>query len=98
MQALDSHFRRHNAQVLVLVDLSRSDNRLSQFESRSFWSMLESINEGCCSVSFQGRFRQFLHDNEKIKILVLTNLSPQELRGDLSSDRYVIIGENNTTY
>lgn len=98
MIQLDVHFSRQNEPIVIIVDLSRSDNRLSKSESRQFWSMLESLNEGCCSCSFQGRFRQFLHDSRLIRILVLTNLSRLELQGDLSSDRYVIIGKNNTTY
>lgn len=98
MIQLDAHFSRQSGQVIIIVDLSRSDNRLSQNESRQFWSMIESLNEGCCSCSFQGKFKQFLYNSELIRILVLTNLSRQELRGDLSSDRYVIIGQNNTTY
>jgi len=99
MIQLDVHFRRQNEEpVVIIVDLSRSDNRLSKSESRHFWSMIESLNEGCCSCSFQGKFRQFLHDSRLIRILVLTNLSYLELQGDLSSDRYVIVGKNNSTY
>lgn len=102
MNQLESHFRRQNELVVIIIDLSRSDNRLSANQEREFWSMAETLNEGICSVSFQGRYKQMLFDNELIKILILTNLSRQEILagGNLSSDRYIVIGKNKngTTY
>lgn len=98
MQQLQKHFsRQSDSEIIVVFDLSRSDERISKYKANQFWSLIETVNEGLCSVSFRGELNTYCFDTSKIKVLVTTNLSKLEIKADghLSSDRFKVIGEKS---
>jgi hypothetical protein len=81
-------------EVLILVNIARTDVRIQKDNIASFMCSMEAIKDGFWSSSWLGKIQTVNYPSDKIKILIVSNLSPTYFHEYLSHDRLVVITED----